>query len=187
MTNFLGCVLRRSSPIIACFLIVAAGDGHAGQGWLPDVRMVTSENRPVNLVSDLIQDHPTVLAFIYTSCRTACPAMGSIIAHVPSLLAAEEVRFLLLSVDPDHDTPARMKAWGQQIGLDQKWTMLTGEWQEVKHLDAPLKMRLTLRAQHTTQLYVINPRTKTFVTIDALEEPWKLVHQIRTILHDESP
>jgi protein SCO1/2 len=53
--------------------------------------------------------------FIYTRCASACVALGSIYARLQQRLAteiaAEEVRLLSVSFDPEHDSPGELRAY----------------------------------------------------------------------------
>jgi protein SCO1 len=88
---------------------------------------------------------PVVLAMIYTSCKDACPMivadMQSIERAIPQQ-AREQVQFVLVSFDPEKDTPAQLKSFASSHGLDTKhWTLLTGSDDAVRMLAAALNVR----------------------------------------------
>lgn len=71
---------------------------------------------------DLMGDRLVLLSFIYTSCSDAngCPLASHVFAQVAERLSrdgqrdglSESVRLISLSFDPDHDSPAVMRAYG---------------------------------------------------------------------------
>lgn len=86
-----------------------------------------------------------VLAMTYTHCEFSCPLivadMKSIIDEVP---ADEKTRvgLVLLSIDPDRDTPEVMKTFAATKGLSpDQWTLLRGEADDVMEMAALLGMR----------------------------------------------
>lgn len=67
----------------------------------------------------------------FTSCPTICPVISSQLARVHDKLWAEgleqRVRILSHTVDPERDTPARMRRYGERLGADPEvWKFLTG-------------------------------------------------------------
>lgn len=79
-------------------------------------------------------DRPIAITFIYTKCPipTVCPAMDRQFAEAQALIRKKGLtgRAALLSVsfDPDHDTPAVLKAHARKLDSDPRvWNFVTGE------------------------------------------------------------
>ena len=91
----------------------------------PDFRLVDHDGRPVTLAS--YRGHPVLLFFGFTHCPDVCPLTMSRLSRVVRDLGgrAEEVRVLLVTVDPARDTPAAMKAYVERFGAFA--TGLTGD------------------------------------------------------------
>ncbi len=71
-----------------------------------------------------------VMVMIYTSCKAACPRlvadMKAIHGQIPPGLL-EEIQFVLVSIDPENDTPQRLKSFAIAKDMDGKeWTFLQG-------------------------------------------------------------
>lgn len=76
----------------------------------------------------LLEGRYTVVDFVFTHCPLACPGMTGRMAQMQDTLAGTGVRFASLSLDPDNDTPARLRDWGTAFGADlSSWTFLTGD------------------------------------------------------------
>lgn len=73
-----------------------------------------------------------VANFIFTRCPTICPTFTAQMAALEKKAAAakQPVRFVSFSVDPAHDTPAVLAAWGKDRGAD--WTLLTGSVEQIQ-------------------------------------------------------
>ena len=73
-----------------------------------------------------LRGHPYVADFIFTTCTTACPTLSAKLAMVRRQVASPAVRFVSFSVDPDHDTPAALKAYAAEWGHpDARWRLLS--------------------------------------------------------------
>jgi len=69
-----------------------------------------------------------VMVMIYTTCKAACPRlvadMRNIEKQVPN---NDKLRYVLVSIDPETDTPERLKAFAIENEMDADyWTFLQG-------------------------------------------------------------
>lgn len=70
-----------------------------------------------------------VANFIFTSCETVCPPMTAHMAKLQKMAKDEglDVRFVSFSVDPEVDTPLKMKDYATKFGANfSNWDFLTG-------------------------------------------------------------
>lgn len=96
---------------------------------VPDVKLVDADGARVPLRSELAdQDRPVILNFIFTTCGAVCPVMSATFSQVQAALGPERdaVRMLSISIDPEEDTPAALKAYAGKYGAGPQWRMLTG-------------------------------------------------------------
>ncbi len=79
--------------------------------------------------SDALRGKVWIASFFFTSCRTVCPLTTSKMGNVRRRLAAhgDDVWFVSLSVDPEHDTPAALGVYARRMHADvPNWRFLTG-------------------------------------------------------------
>lgn len=86
-----------------------------------------------------------VLAMVYTGCTHTCPAIIAELKRLEAAVPAAErgrVGFVLVSLDPEHDTPERLARFAGTLRLDPaRWTLLTGDAGAVRELAAVLGIR----------------------------------------------
>ncbi len=93
---------------------------------VPDFRMLNQDGRQIRLGQ--FKGKSLLLTFIYTRCPLPnfCPLVTHNFAQINSQLAANpalyaKTHLLCVSFDPEHDTPARLRAYGATyIGSDEK-------------------------------------------------------------------
>ncbi len=83
-----------------------------------------------------------VMVMIYTSCKAACPRlvadMRNIEARLPENIK-ENVKFVLLSIDPEVDTPERLKKFAIDNKMDGKqWEFLRSTEENTREFAAVL-------------------------------------------------
>ena len=77
-----------------------------------------------------------VADFFFTTCPSICPIMTNNMVYLQSLLAAyPDVKLLSFSVTPKIDTPAVLKQYAVEKGVDdRRWNMLTGNKKDIYEL-----------------------------------------------------
>ena len=79
-----------------------------------------------------------VVAMVYTSCAYACPRIMLDMKRIEAELGpeyADDVGFLIISIDPERDTPERLAGFARGSRLDPlRWTLLTGTDGDVREL-----------------------------------------------------
>ncbi|MFW5876464.1 MAG: SCO family protein [Myxococcota bacterium] len=79
-----------------------------------------------------MEGHVWIVDFIFTSCVTYCPRMTERMKSLRGELEGEGVRYLSVSVDPEHDTPEVLRAYAEKHGATGgDWTFVTGDTAEV--------------------------------------------------------
>lgn len=77
-----------------------------------------------------------VMVMIYTSCKAACPRLVADMRNIEKQIPEENlknVQFILVSIDPETDTPTRLKAFAKENFMDgQQWTFLQGSVNDVR-------------------------------------------------------
>lgn len=95
---------------------------------VPSVRLVRSDGRSVALSDELGDDRAVVLTFIYTTCTTICPLTSMTLAELQRKLGTQRdhVHLVSISIDPEQDTPARLRDYAQKFGAGPQWQHYTG-------------------------------------------------------------
>ncbi|MHC5019911.1 MAG: SCO family protein [Planctomycetota bacterium] len=75
-----------------------------------------------------------VVGFIFTRCATVCPRVTQAMVDLQATLPSPDVRFVAVSVDPHHDTPAVLRDYARSFGVDDRWHFLTGDKAKVYDL-----------------------------------------------------
>lgn len=94
----------------------------------------TEEGKEIKLKD--LKGKVLVVVMIYTTCKVACPRlvadMKGIHNKVPAALQ-NKVQYVLVSIDPEHDTPDKLKSFAQSREMDsEEWTFLQGSTESVR-------------------------------------------------------
>ena len=95
---------------------------------VPEVRLVRDDGKVVQLSAELNDGRPVVLSFIYTTCTSICPLTSQTLAELQNKLGAarDSVHLMSISIDPEQDTPARLREYAKKFGAGPEWQHYTG-------------------------------------------------------------
>jgi len=95
---------------------------------VPDVTLVRQDGKSVSLPHEMNDGRPVVLNFIFTTCGSICPLMSQVLGQFQRKLGAESqhVHLMSISIDPEEDTPPRLREYASQFGAGPGWNHYTG-------------------------------------------------------------
>lgn len=108
---------------------------------VPEVKLVNQDGRPLS--PQQFRGRALVVNFIYTRCPLPdqCPLLSANFAQLNSAIFADEelrkrTHLLSVTLDPEYDQPAVLKAYGKTYagGKFDTWDFATGEPAEVRRL-----------------------------------------------------
>jgi protein SCO1 len=94
----------------------------------PAFTLTSQDDVPVSLAS--LRGKVVAVTFIFTRCAATCPVLTPMMTLVMDRLGHDfgsKIAFASITVDPEHDTPDRLKLYAQSYGADvDGWSFLTG-------------------------------------------------------------
>jgi len=96
---------------------------------------LTNQDGQITTLADFT-NHVWVADIIFTRCAGPCPRLTGQMRSLKNLLPADSAaKLVTLTTDPEFDTPAVLKKYGQRFNADfSRWTFLTGTKGEIAAL-----------------------------------------------------
>lgn len=173
---------------------VAAPDNNRGWhgNWFPNVVLTTQDGKKVRFYDDVIKGKVVSLNFIYTNCGDVCPLDTAQLRQVHALLGdrvGKDVFFYSISIDPEYDTPARLKRYMRQFDIGPGWTFLTGKKKDIELIQRKLGIRVVDPKNikdHDTRLMVGNEALGQWIKRSPFDDPMILANLLGDTLHNYS-
>jgi protein SCO1/2 len=91
--------------------------------------LVDMSGSRTTLRETLGEDRPVILTFIFTTCTTICPVLSGTFTQLQSELGPDidRVRMVSISIDPEYDTPERLRDYAARFKAGPQWQHLTGD------------------------------------------------------------
>ncbi len=156
----------------------AVGVGDA----VPDFTLLDQNGATVRLSQ--FRGEPVGVTFLYTTCpdANACPMTTAKFSRLDVMLREKKFGHLLVvTVDPEHDTPAVLKDYAKKAGADPKrWSFLTGDPAKVAEVASRFGILYSKKGSqvlHQQGVAVVDPDGK-LATI-YYGETWQPEHILR--------
>lgn len=163
--------VARCTALLGTCLALARPTAAAERLELPDLRLVDQAGQDVSLRREVIGQRVVALQFVFTSCTTVCPAMGAQFSRVQALLGEGPFRLVSVSIDPGHDTPERLAAWGRRFGAGPNWRLLTGAKEDVDRLQKACGVFAADVASHSPTVVIVDGASGRFTRVSGLAAP----------------
>lgn len=90
---------------------------------------------------------PQVVAMVYTHCTFACPRILAQMKQIEQAVT-DDAGFVLVSIDPERDTPDRLADFSESLRLDDaRWTLLNGSDGDILALSVLLGVKYRATGQ----------------------------------------
>ena len=158
------------------------------QKYFTDVELVDQDGKTHRLYSDLLKGRTVVANAFFTTCTSVCPPMTANLKRVQDALGdrfGRDVFFVSISVDPETDTPARLKEYAEKFHAKPGWLFLTGKKENVEWALYKLGQYVEDKNDHTTVLIVGNEATGLWKKAFAMAQSAELLKIVQSVADDK--
>jgi protein SCO1/2 len=167
----------------------ALGANRWGAEYFPNVELTTQDGATVRLYDDLLKGKSVAINVIYTTCKDECPLETARLVQLQKRLGdrmGKDIFFYSISIDPQRDTPAVLKAYAKKFGVGPGWLFLTGKPADIKVVTKKLGLSRNsdsfARDGHAATLMVGNEPSGQWMRNSAVDNPEFLAATIGNFL-----
>lgn len=153
-----------------------------------ELALTGTDGKPYTLES--LKGKVTVVLFGFTQCPDVCPTSLAELTQVMKLLGndAKRVQVVLITVDPERDTPEVLRAYVS--GFDSQFLGLTGTTEQIKKTAASFKVYYAKTAgaqgnysmDHSASFYLMDAQGESRVLLNNTIGAAALAHDIGLLL-----
>ena len=165
-----------------------------GKDYFPNSTLITQDGDEVKFFDDVIKDKVVAINFIYTTCDDSCPLETARMKDVKSILGdrvGKDIHFYSISIDPEFDSPAVLKAYKKKFNIGDDWTFLTGNQKDITNLRKKLGLYIDEintdpadLEDHNLNLIIGNQSTGRWMKRTPFENPHILASHLGDWLHN---
>src|SRR5215211_1125240 len=139
-----------------------AAEPSPAQKYFSDVELINQDGKKVRFYSDVLKGKTVVVNAFFTTCTSVCPPMNRNMEKIQEALGervGRDVFLVSITVDPETDTPARMKEYAQKFHAGPGWVFLTGKKENLDWALYKLGQYVENKDDHKTVFIIGNEPT----------------------------
>lgn len=161
-----------------------------GSGRFPNTVLTTHEGKTVRFYDDLVRGKVVAINMMYTECKGICPKMTANLRQVQKLFGdrlGRDVFMYSISLQPERDTPERLKEYFDRHRIASGWQFLTGAGNDIEQL----RYRLGFydhdpvvdrdKSSHTGMVRIGNDKYDRWTMAPALADPEQILATINHV------
>jgi len=121
-------------PVTASSKVLATDEISENSIFNLSTKWNTEEGNSIELKE--LKGKTLVIVMIYTTCKAACPRLVADMRNIEKQIPKEnqdKIQYVLISIDPETDTPEKLKAFAIENQMDgEQWTFLQGSVNSVR-------------------------------------------------------
>ena len=152
---------------------------------IPTVQLVRDDGKVVSLPEEMNDGRPVVLNFIFTSCGSVCPLMSQVFSQFQQGLGTadrDKVHLMSISIDPEEDTPARLRDYAKKFHAGPEWQHYTGTVEASVAAQRAFAISRGDKMTHAPVTLMRAAPGKPWLRIDGLVTPDELLAQYRRLV-----
>ena len=151
---------------------------------VPALTLVRDDGKAVSLPDEMNDGRPVLLNFIFTTCTSICPLMSSTFAQFERRLGADadKVHLMSISIDPEQDTPPRLREYARKFHAGPEWQHYSGTLAASVAAQRAFDVYRGSKMSHNAVTLMRAAPGKPWLRIEGLVTPDDLVRDYRELL-----
>ena len=158
------------------------------QKYFTDVELINQDGKKVHFYSDVLKGKTVIVNAFFTSCTSVCPPMNRNMEKIQEALGdrvGRDVFLVSMTVDPETDTPARMKEYAKKFHAGPGWLFLTGKKENLDWALYKLGQYVETKDDHQTVLIIGNEPTGLWKKAFGMANVAELVQVVESVVNDK--
>ena len=127
--------------------------------WLSSFELTERNGKQVT--SEQLLGSPYVVSFFFSTCPSICVRQNQKVKELQDMFEGQDVRFVAISVDPENDTPEKLREYAARFGADkEQWMFLTGDLKYIRRVGTEVFFQPVNKQFHTEKLILVDPKGK---------------------------
>lgn len=149
---------------------------------VPDIDVIEARGGAMTSTEVFNTEKTLVVSFIFTSCTAICPILTATLSQTQQQLGpyAEGVRIVSISIDPEYDTPVRLREYAQRFAARGDWNFLTGDPDALRVLQRAFDADRGGKNNHQPLALIRRAGQQQWVRLDGFTSAEELAYEIQS-------
>jgi protein SCO1 len=159
----------------------------AARKYFSDVELINQDGQKMRFYSDVLKDKVVIINTFFSTCTSVCPPLNRNFEKIQEALGdrlGKQVFLVSISVDPEIDTPPRLKEYSQKFHARPGWIFLTGKKENVDWALYKIGQYVEKRDDHKTIIIMGNESKGLWKKAFGLANASELIKMVEDVLND---
>ena len=159
----------------------------AAAKYFGEVELIDQEGRKVRFYSDVLKGKTVVVNALFTTCTNVCPPISRNFERIQEALGerlGKDVFLVSITVDPENDTPEKLKAYAEKFHARAGWSFLTGRKENIDQALYKLGQYVQDKNSHKTIVIIGNEATGLWKKAFGLAQADDLIKLVDEVMND---
>jgi protein SCO1/2 len=155
--------------------------------YFSDVELIDQDGRTVRFYTDVLKNKIVAINTFFTTCTNICPPMNRNFEKLQDALGdrlGNDVFLVSITVDPETDTPTRLKEYGRRFHARPGWLFLTGKKENVDWALYKLGQYVETKDDHTSIFIIGNEPKGLWKKAFGLAKADELIRILEDVIND---
>lgn len=161
--------------------------GSVAEKYFSDVELIDQDGRKVRFYTDVLKNKVVAINTFFTTCTSICPPMNRNFEKMQEALGdrlGKDAFLVSISVDPETDTPTRLKEYGKRFHAKPGWLFLTGKKENVDWALYKLGQYVETKDNHTSIFIIGNEPKGLWKKAFGLANAAELIKILEDVIND---
>ena len=173
--------------IFSPILIRGQEQKSAAEKYFSDVELIDQDGRKLRFYTDVLKNKVVAINTFFTTCTSICPPMNRNFEKMQEALGerlGKDVLLVSISVDPQTDTPPRLKEYSKRFHAKPGWLFLTGKKENVDWALYKLGQYVEAKDNHTSIFIIGNEPKGLWKKALGLAKAEELIQMMEDVIAD---
>ena len=155
--------------------------------YFSDVELINQDGEKVRFYSDVLKNKVVVINTFFTTCTNICPPMNRNFEKIQEALGdrlGKDAFLISITVDPETDTPTRLKEYSRRFHARPGWMFLTGKKENVDWALYKLGQYVETKDDHTSIFIIGNEPQGLWKKAFGLAKAEELISIVEDVIND---
>ncbi len=153
---------------------------------IPDFELVDMYGKKINLASLIDGERSVLLNFIFTTCPSFCPILSATFGKVQNEINSDDLKtpplLISISIDPEHDTPERLKKYASKFKSGPNWIFLTGNHDVILKVQHIFNVYKGEKMNHQPVTFLHRAKDSNWLRLDGFTSAKNLLFEFQQLL-----
>ena len=165
-----------------------ADEPSQAQKYFTDVELIDQDGKKIRFYSDVLKGKTVVVNAFFTTCTSVCPPMNRNMEKIQEAFGervGRDVFLVSMTVDPETDTPARLKEYSQKFHAGAGWIFLTGKKENLELALYKLGQYVEKKDDHKTIFIIGNEPTGLWKKAFGIANVAEIIQVVESVVNDK--